>query len=603
MMAAGSPEDLVEEETRPYQPRSPFFLEWITPLRNTRDILLGSMLTGHFGRSPLYAFAAAISATIKVNVWDHEEWMKVEDRYGPLDPSPDEMDVREYMEWLWAIVAIMRRRGMIARRSYRQCSDEDYQEQSSLYLEFIGSMKYCRDRLWESIGSGSFEIMHLFAFSFTVSLALDRNVEDQPEWKAANKQYGVLVPRLDSLNPNEYMGRLNAILNIMRRYSMIAEPPPPPVLPTIHNLWDYFPVAEGYAPPHAIEPRMISEEETEELLERIYKPGSVIASTAIMGGGKSHFAIGTAQWNVQTRPEVHLLTNIIFIRCIGYKYLDDGGHVPVWEKHWPDGVTFIDTMEALFQQTAEILTDDPAAVIIVLLDEFQNFIISDNPTDKLSQAFLRYIANLRKFHHVLQCISPSIRNIPKRIRQFKDDPGYAGYLSAHFFKSKYEVDEFNRHHGSAFSEKEITLLKMSYDDKWPRMLAVPVTEWCQPWEVDPEAVQKGDHLYDHLSSATFETGEGFDFGALVKAIGGCPHYEVPGTISAFFEQQAKEEDPAVAALLLGGEIARMRAHKIPWDTIGDIKQISARQCQRLLREYEEAPWYERDPAGKEEAKA
>ncbi len=310
----------------------------------------------------------------------------------------------------------------------------------------------------------------------------------------------------------------------------------------------------------------------DKFMRHIYSPGHVVAYTGVMGKGKTHLAVAMNEWNIKNRPECYLLTNVIFLKATGKQeiVLRDGTvrEQLDWEVEYPEGVIHVRTLEEVFRKTGEILMDHPDAVILILLDEAQNFLLADI-TEKLALTFFRYIGNARKFRHSVQFITPSLANIPKRIRKMHDNPNYSGYLYAHFFKGQYEVQEYNQLAGTDFDMKEISLLKLSYDQIYPNPMTVPVTEWARPWDM----VNTGDIIFDHWASAMFQLGS-FDFEELIKKVGGVAHMEAATAILDYFDEQEsiqdKLDDPEYRRAL---RVYRMREHAdLTWEDISLIEQ-------------------------------
>jgi len=309
----------------------------------------------------------------------------------------------------------------------------------------------------------------------------------------------------------------------------------------------------------------------------LYRPGRLIAYTGVMESGKSHLAVALNEYNVKTRPECRLLTNMIFLKVTGFRQRDgDNGAftTPEFEETFPQGVEKVLTLEGVFRKTGEILGENPEAVILLLLDEFQNFVLADLPQEELGLTFTRYVANLRKFKHCLQAISPSRRNIPRRLREFHDDPRYSGYLFAEWNKGQYEVSAYNRDHGTNFTTQDCATLKVSFDHR-PELFDVPVTPWTS-WN----DLRVGSVVFDHLASATFSLGA-FNFVEFMTKLGGAPHFKVPNLIAEFFEEQDSREAESAEAVDIRStrafRVYRMRELDLSWDEISSIEGGISRQ--------------------------
>ena len=326
------------------------------------------------------------------------------------------------------------------------------------------------------------------------------------------------------------------------------------------------------------------------MMEYLYDPGHVIAYTAYMGGGKSHLAVAFNEWNVKHRSNCHLLTNIVFLRFKGWRQVEkrDGAMVtrPTWEEEYPPGVHKVTSMEDVFRRTAEILLEDEDSVILLPIDEFQNFVVSDL-NDYMAITFVKYVANCRKFRHVPQPITPAKNNILRRVREFFDNPTYGGYLYAHFYKSKFEVQEYNSFHGTDLTTQQTALLKISHDQIWPNLVTVPVTEWAKPWDM----LEAGDIIYDHRAPADFSLGN-FDFAKLMRRVGGVPYYRIPSAIQDYFDELDRRrsindvfEDPTVLRAMRVYQMRYGMDEQLRWDDIARIERTPRQTLQSELKRH------------------
>ena len=223
-----------------------------------------------------------------------------------------------------------------------------------------------------------------------------------------------------------------------------------------------------------------------------------------------------------------------------------------------------------------------AALVLVLLMAS----MADRSYEPLVQAYYTYDGILRKFRHCDGKISPSINNIPKRLRRFVDDISYAGYMSAHFHKEKFLVEDLNQCWGTHIDPKYLASVQMGYDHK-PQLIEVPTLSWNKP----DHLLEVGDIIYDHLSSATFrlskkpaENPEGeFQFQKFIDAISGVSSIEVPNAIMNFFEHRDAEDsydmgvDPNYEMCLRVREMLRLKERKGLKLTWHDIAQIEGKK--------------------------
>lgn len=325
-----------------------------------------------------------------------------------------------------------------------------------------------------------------------------------------------------------------------------------------------------------------------------FRPGKVIIVSGDREAGKTHFSVALNHWNLVHRPQCVLLTNVIFVRVKGWKEVQhrDGSMTmkPDFEEHYPPNVYKVQSFEDIFKITANLLQEDPDTIILLQLDEVQNFMLADDPTSPMSKTFYRYLGNTRKFGHAVEFLTPSVNNIPKRIRFFSDDPRYSGNLNYHIFKSKALTAKCNAVNHTRFSPQELAFVKMSYDHV-PEAFDVPSTSWTKRWE----DCKVGDVLYDHKSSAALDLAE-FDFGDLMRKVGGVNSCDVPMVMGEWCDRKAtvseetkQAEDPRYQRALRVYRMRHVQPKPVAWEVIERVEGNVARQTlqsemKRYLRE-------------------
>ena len=74
-------------------------------------------------------------------------------------------------------------------------------------------------------------------------------------------------------------------------------------------------------------------------------------------------------------------------------------------------------------------------------------------------------------------------------------------------------------------------------DTYPVMMRIPVTEWTGVLE----NLKEGQYCYDHVASATFREGEGFDFNDFNDALGGVASIHAMEAIKEFYASLPEDE--------------------------------------------------------------
>ena len=114
-----------------------------------------------------------------------------------------------------------------------------------------------------------------------------------------------------------------------------------------------------------------------EYVRGIFKPGAVLVSYGMRGGGKTHCAVSFCQRLIEgfyegTPKHVMLITNVIFVKKTESGFATES----------PPGVHTIHSMKEIFPIVVDTLErfGRRDTMIVLLLDEAQNFLLGDmNP--------------------------------------------------------------------------------------------------------------------------------------------------------------------------------------------------------------------------------
>ena len=255
----------------------------------------------------------------------------------------------------------------------------------------------------------------------------------------------------------------------------------------------------------------------------IFKPGAVLLTSGFKGGGKSHTAVAVAEKLVKgaypSVGNVVVLTNMIFFHKVNGEIVEET----------PDRVFHITTMFEVFPLLCDIIEQYGRDVVILLiLDEAQNFIGGDTNQTNASVMMKEFLGTIRKFRLVVWFLTPSANAIGPAFRNFLNDPKYPGNLTCKLKKDLARNEAYIRRHNLPYKPKELMLIK-AYDSP-ARYLRVPVTEWTGT----RDTLEEGGYCYDHEASATFYVGDGFDWTLFNRAVGGVSSINVIATIRRYY---------------------------------------------------------------------
>ena len=262
------------------------------------------------------------------------------------------------------------------------------------------------------------------------------------------------------------------------------------------------------------------------------KPGAVWLTSGFRGGGKTHTAVAVAEYMVKGRfpglEKVVVVTNIIFFQKVKGRLVEGA----------PEGVYHIHTMKELFPIVVEVIERYGRDVLILLiLDEAQNFIGGDSNQSNASVMMKELLGIIRKFRLMVWFLTPSAKSVGPAFRCFLNDPKYPGNLTAKFKKDL----GFNKRYIEAMHldrKPEEFIGFLNYDMDEPVLIRVPVTEWTKR----REDLRDGEYCYDHEASATFYVGDGFDWGLFNRTVGGVSSIRILDTIKTFYARYVTEDE-------------------------------------------------------------
>ena len=270
----------------------------------------------------------------------------------------------------------------------------------------------------------------------------------------------------------------------------------------------------------------------EEYLKGIFKPGAVIVSYGMRGGGKTHCAVSYCQRLIEnyyttTPKHVVVITNVIFVKKCQRGF----------ETESPPGVYTIHSMREIFPIVVDTLEKygRKDTMIILLLDEAQNFLLGDmNNVGDMAASMKKFCGIIRKFNLCLWLLSPAMRNLGPAFRNFLDAENDPGNVNTTFQKNNLEAKRFIESRKYDMDPRSIVFVKAGYSEP-TQLLPVPTSSWTR----DPETLDIGEYAYDNLSSADFSVGD-FPFHEFVQHISGKSSYDMISGIREFYRSLPTE---------------------------------------------------------------
>lgn len=263
-----------------------------------------------------------------------------------------------------------------------------------------------------------------------------------------------------------------------------------------------------------------------EYVKGIFKPGAVLVSYGMRGGGKTHCAVSFCQRLMEgfyegTPKHVILITNVIFVKKSESGFVTES----------PPGVHTIHSMKEIFPIIVDTLEryGRKDTMVILLLDEAQNFLLGDmNNVGDMAASMKKFCGIIRKFNLCLWLLSPAMRNLGPAFRNFLDAESDPGNVNCTFQKNNAAAKRFivQRHYD--MDPRSIVFVKAGYNEP-TELLPVPTSSWTH----DPDTLKVGEYAYDNLSSADFVVGD-FPFHEFVQHISGKSSYDMISGIKEFY---------------------------------------------------------------------
>ena len=276
---------------------------------------------------------------------------------------------------------------------------------------------------------------------------------------------------------------------------------------------------------------------TIEFMKSNFKPGAVIVSHGMRGGGKTHSAISFCQKMIEgfypgMPQHIILVTNVIFVK----KTRTD------IEQESPKGVHVIHEMRELFPVITDALEryGRKDTMVILLLDEAQNFLLGDmNSKGDMASAMKVFCGIIRKFNLCLWLISPVMRNLGPAFRNFLDADNDPGNVNCTIQKDSNEARRYMGRKKLERDPRSFVFVRSGFNSR-TEIMSVPTSSWT----TDPEKLPIGGYAYDHLSSADFTVGD-FPFHEFVRYISGKSSFGMAKAIREFYASLPEEDGKLV----------------------------------------------------------
>lgn len=265
-------------------------------------------------------------------------------------------------------------------------------------------------------------------------------------------------------------------------------------------------------------------------MKHIARPGAVWLTSGERGGGKTHTAVAVMEMLVKHRfpsmPRVVVCTNVIFYHKVH-------GRVRV---ETPPGVFHITTMRELFPIIVDTIDTYGRDVLIMLvLDEAQGFIGGDSNFTNSSIPMKEMLGTIRKYNLMVWFLTPTARSIGPAFRNMMNGKN-PGNVTCRWRKDMGRNAAYIKQNRLPWHPREVMAV-MPYDDV-PAAMRVPVTEWTKT----VEDLREGEYCYDHIASATFKEGDGFDFNSFNETLGGVASIHALDAIRDFYRRVEKRDE-------------------------------------------------------------
>jgi len=267
-----------------------------------------------------------------------------------------------------------------------------------------------------------------------------------------------------------------------------------------------------------------------EYIRKIARPGAVWLTSGERGGGKTHTAVAVMEKLVKGKvpgmPKVIVATNIIFYHKVN-------GRINVEP---PPGVYHITTMKELWPIVVDTIETYGRDVLIMLvLDEAQGFIGGDSNFTNSSIPMKEMLGTIRKYSMMVWFLTPTAKSVGPMFRNLINAKKNPGNVTCRWRKDLELNERWIKECKLDSSPKE-WMAVIPYDT-YPVMMRIPVTEWTGVLE----NLKEGQYCYDHVASATFREGEGFDFNDFNDALGGVASIHAMEAIKEFYAKMEAVE--------------------------------------------------------------
>lgn len=422
----------------------------------------------------------------------------------------------------------------------------------ALYKDTVTDLNNGYRELLGYMGVSDTRVGYLRDFEHVLSL----NCPDKMLWQFEEyRELEALSPLPDDLrarvNPGVFRNYLLVYEQIMRKIGLVDKAPIEQI-----TAGDFFDLGDA---------RM---EGADEFFSRIAKPGAVWLTTGERGGGKTHTAVAVIEKMVggqfPSLPKVVVATNIIFYHRVGNDI----------RVETPPGVYHITTMRELFPIVVKTIEEYGRKVMIMLvLDEAQGFISGDSNFTNSSIPMKEMLGTIRKYNLMVWFLTPTARSVGPAFRNLMNAKT-PGNLTCFWRKDMAKNRKWIAQNHLPCEPRELMAV-IPYDSR-PAALRVPVTDWT----CTVDDLKDGGYCYDHIASAAFEEGEGFDFNAFNRALGGVASLHAMDAIKEFYRTlDAPPEEKASPEELM--KITKARIYKQL--TSGGITQSVAAKALGVAR--------------------
>lgn len=393
--------------------------------------------------------------------------------------------------------------------------------ETMLYKDTVTDLNQGYRDLLTCLNMGDTRAVYLHQFEHILS----QTIPDQMIWQTERYR------RLNAMAPIPESGRAKVHPGVFRNYLMVYEQ-----IMRDAGLIDKSPVETsiGIRMFDLGDDRMTAD--LDAYFSKIARPGAVWLTSGERGGGKTHTAVAVMEGMVKGRfpsmPRVVVMTNIIFYHRVG-------GRLTV---QTPPGVHHIRTMRDLWPKVADTIDEYGRDVLIMLiLDEAQGFIGGDSNYTNASIPMKEMLGTIRKYNMMVWFLTPTARSVGPAFRNLINAKN-PGNLTCRWRKDLSLNNQWIEACHIDASPKEFMAV-IPYDAD-PVMLRIPVTEWTGIHE----DLREGEYCYDHIASAAFREGEGFDFNDFNDALGGVASIHAIDAIREFYRgmEAAESAKPEVS---------------------------------------------------------